>query len=221
MKSKRIALLGIVPLLLTGCAKNKHAIVIVNNADLLVGSNPIFIDTDENRIIGLMESEISFILYEYSTACSHCEESTKNFENYLKKYQYCIYRYNAYMSPDYHLLNEYNEEVFPVNFITPRVLIVNHGKAVDDVASSKLTNSTLFNSAINAFTKENNYLYSVNTLEGFKKLGNDFDMLVYNSLTKHNVDKYNEIYSDKDYKKKTVLIDEAFASKELIDYISD
>ena len=125
------------------------------------------------------------------------------------------------MSPDYHLLNEYNSDVFPTNFITPRVLIVNHGKAVDDVASSKLTNSTLFNSAINAFTKENDYLYSVNTLEGFKKLGNDFDMLVYNSLTKRNVDKYNEIYNDKEYNKKTLLIDEAYASKELIDYISD
>ena len=62
MKLKRFALLGIVPLLLMSCAKNKHAIVIINNADLLVDSNPIFIDTDENRIIGLMESEIS-ILY--------------------------------------------------------------------------------------------------------------------------------------------------------------
>ena len=56
MKLKRIALLGIVPLLLTACAKNKHAIVIINNADLLVDSNPIFVDTDESRIIGMIGS---------------------------------------------------------------------------------------------------------------------------------------------------------------------
>ena len=223
MKKKGLSIIGIIPLLLCSCIKNKNAIVIINNGNLLAENAPLFIDIDEERIIGMMESRLSFILYEYSTACSHCNDSSANFEKYLSKYQYVIYRYNGYMSSNYQLLYEYDEETFPLAYSTPRVLIVSRGKAIDEVASSKLVNSNLFNSAINAFTKESKYLYTTTTLDGFNeliKLDREFGVFLYDSLNQINTDKYLEIYNNKDFDEKTILIDEAFASNELIEYVN-
>ena len=222
MKTKRFLILAIVPLVLTSCAKNKNAIEMINNGDLLVDNPSLFIDTDEERIIGMMESKLSFMLYSYSTACSHCEESSKNFVKYLEKYPYTIYRYNVYMSDNYRLLYEYDAKAFPEIAATPRVLIIKEGKMVDEVAPSKLTQSSLFNSGINAFTKKSEYLYNTTTLDGYKKIieiDNDFGVIIYNSLTQTGLDKYFIAYDNKDFDEITILVDEAYATTELIDYL--
>ena len=223
MKKNGLILLGIVPLLLASCAKNKNAILMINNGDLLCEDGSLFIDTDEERIVGMMKSNLSFILYEYSTGCSHCNDSSKNFEQYFKKYQYTIYRYNTYMGDNYQLLNNYDSKAFPLEYGVPRVIIVSHGRYVDEVASSKLVKSNLFNSGINAFTRENKYLYSTTTIDGFNKLkekDKEFNLLIYDSLHQVNIDKYHLVYDNKDFDEYTILVDEAFASSQLLEYLA-
>ena len=223
MKAKKYILFSIIPLLLSSCAKNKNAIEMINNGNILVNDGAYFIDTDEERIIGMMECGLSFMLYQYSTACSHCQDSTKNFEKYLQKNTYTIYRYNVYMSENYNLLNEYDAKSFPLEIITPRVLIIKKGRVIDEVASSKLTESSLFPSAINAFSRKSDYLYTTTTLDGYQeiiKIDNDFGVLIYNSLTKEGLDKYFIAYDNKDFDEITILIDEAFATNELLEYIN-
>ena len=223
MKVQRLLLISVIPLLLSSCSKNQNAIEMINNGDLLKDNPTLFVDTDEARIIGMMESKLSFMLYEYSTACSHCNTSSENFEAYLKKNPYTIYRYNVYLSDDYDLLTEYDSKAFPEDAYTPRVLIIKNGKFVDEVAPSKLSKTSFFNSAINAFTKKSDYLYSTTTLEGYKKIieiDNDFGVIIYNSLTQEGLDKYFIAYDNKNFDEITILVDEAYATSELIEYLN-
>ena len=224
MKKKGLIILGIIPLLLTSCMKNKNAIRIVNNGNLLTEDKAYFIDIDEERIIGLMNNKMSFILYEYSTGCSYCNDSTSNFEKYLNKYPYAIYRYNAYMGKNYQLLNDYDSSAFPLEYSVPSVMIISKGRFVDKVASSKLVNSRLFNSGINAFTKESKYLYTATTVNGYNKIiekYDDYDVVIYDSLHDENIEQYNLAYDNNNLDKCTILIDEAFASSQLMEMINE
>ena len=118
----------------------------------------------------------------------------------------------------YQPLNDFDSVHFPETIITPRMLVINKGKVVDEVNQSKITNERLFTSAVNSFIKTNDHLYSALTLNGYKKKM-DAETIVYNPFTGLNMNTYLEIINNKKLEKDYVLIDESQAEDELIFYI--
>ena len=222
MKNKIILLL--LPILLTSCAKNKNAIYVPLNGDLYVENTSSFINVEAEDIINLMTNKFSFILYQMSSSCSHCEDSSSNFKKYFKNNKNVIYKYDEYMSRGYGDLHEFDEEAFPEPGYTPRVVVIKDGKYVDEIDSSKLTTSSLFNNSVNAFIKEKKNLTQVTTVESFtyakEMYANEYNLVVYDSKTGNNKEEYFQVF-EKEYTRKAILIDLAFADNSLIESISN
>lgn len=223
MKRFLKGIIVILPLLLTSCKKNKDAIDVFYNGDIVPNNYQMsFYEVNVNNIINLMDNNFSFVLYQYSTACSHCETSTFNFEKFFKNYPYTIYRYNAYLDDNYRLLTAYDEVAFPSTIITPRVLVFKNGKYVNQVNSTKLVESRLFNNSVNAFIKNRDGIYQITTLDSylyFYQKNNNIKTYLYDSSSNQN-ESYFDIYNDKNYKEMTLLIDKVFAKEELLSYLN-
>lgn len=219
---KKLTLLFMVPLLLTSCGKSKNAIKVFSNGELLVDSTT-YIDINEDNIIDMMKSEMSFILYQYSSTCSHCEKSSKNFEGYFKKYHTSIYRYEIKDYSSYMKLNQYDDYTFSLTIITPRVMVINKGLLVDEVNSSKLIEGSLFNSAINSFVNLDENIFNVQSKKAYDYLHNlysDINDVIYNPSNGKGMDEYQLLYNKEDNDQKYILINETIAQSSLIEDIN-
>ena len=218
MKHKTISFFLSVPLLLTSCMKSNHAIILPFNGE----EKANLIETNAEKIVSMIKNNYSFMLYQYSTGCSSCNECSKNFESFLEKNPYTIYKYNVYMSSDYAILHEYDEKAFPELIITPRVIIIKDGRVIDEINTSKLTQSRLFNGAIKAFSKENKHLFMSFTLDGYQALLNkkeNIKTVLIDTISNKNLDIYFAKYQDFKLNEDYVFIDETYASNELIESI--
>ena len=216
---KKLLFLGMIPLLLMSCGKSKNAITVFVNAELLVDSTA-FIDTNEDRIIKMMDNKLSFILYQYSKTCSYCESVSENFSSFFMKNHPSIYRYEV--SNSYRLLYKYDEKAFPELASTPRVMIFKEGKYIDEVNSSKIVQPRLFSSAVNSFISLNNNVYSVTSLKAYQNLISLYDdtsVLLFNSYTNEGMDEYLKLYNDSSVKDIHIVIDKEYADQDLIEYI--
>ena len=223
MKKKKLILFILFPLLLTSCSKNKNAILVLNNADYLSDSSKTYISVNGEEITYMMKAQSSFILFEYDENCSYCKDTSNNFVSYLKDKPYTIYSFSPALAKDYIILNEYDNINFPSQIVTPRVLVINEGKVVDEIARGKLYQEKLFPSAINSFTNTNSHLYTCTTLKGYNYMiekNNDINVVLYNTKTLENIDIYLNICNDKQYKEDTLFIDTNIADEDLLEYLN-
>lgn len=211
----------ITPLLFTACSKNKNAIRVVNNYDLVVyKENPtedmkkLTKEVNADEIILMSKNKGSFMLYFHSTHCSVCETVSENYRNYLKNNHHLIYTYDL-MNNDYDKLHQYSETTFPETAATPRILIIKEGMFIDEVANGKLLKPSFFNPAINSFIKSSN-VSEVKTLKGLNKYlenNKDPNVYLYNSLDEHSYSLYVKKIDDNE---KSLFIDVSHSNEDLL-----
>ncbi len=217
-KFNKVLLIGILPLLLTSCAKNKHAIYVSKSLEVMMYqddaakySDYLFVNVNAAQLINLCESEATFILYFHATNCSACHDCSENWSNYLKNNSYTIYAYNIEKNNDYDSLTAYNSLYFPEATVTPRVLIASKGVFIDEVVSTKLTSSYFFKGAVSSFMKDFS-LYTATTTEGINYFTTNFpDGEIVTLDTSNHEDaklKYRTYYN-KDLNKDILFVDSA------------
>ena len=207
MKKKIISLAILFPLLLSSCSnKNKNAIVVAESID-----NDYATSIGTANLISMMDSKMSFLLFFYSSVCSHCVEVNAYFERYYGDNHIQMYRYDLYEnSSTYPELTEYDKDFFPESNYTPRVFIFKNGYRVDEVANQKLINYSYFKGAISSFTIKKNNFYTTrdqHRYESFMSEHPDAETVFYNSYTKENIDKYLEVYNAETLEKPTIVVD--------------
>ncbi len=212
----------IIPLLFTACSKNKNAIHVVTNYDLVAYKDNPTVDMKKlmkaltaDEIILMSKNKGSFMLYFHSTHCSACETVSENYRNYLESNHYLIYTYDV-MNNDYLKLHEYNETTFPEQASTPRILIIKEGKFVDEVANGKLFKQSFFNPAMNSFLNSTN-VSEVKTLYGLNKYlenNKDPNVYLYNSLDESSYSLYVKKIDDND--EKSLFIDTSHCNEDLL-----
>ena len=210
MKKKILLLAALFPLLLTSCSsKNKNAIVVAQSLD-----NDYVVSINTDQLIDMMDAKLSFVLYFYSSVCSHCIEVSAYFERYYNDNPLSFYRYDLHENGStYEKLVEYDPAFFPENNYTPRVFIFKNGYRTDEVANQKLISYSYFKGAIDSFTIKKDNLYTTTDelrYNSFMSSHPDAVSIFYNSKTKDNVDKYLEIYNMETIEKPTIVVDLAF-----------
>ena len=207
MKKKIISLAILFPLLLSSCSnKNKNAIVVAESLD-----SYYCVDINSSGLIDLMEAKFSFVLYFYSSVCSHCTEVSAYFERYYGDNPFSFYRYDLYRNTaTYQQLIDYDRDFFPESNYTPRVFIFKNGYRVDEIANQKLISYSYFKGAVDSFTIKKENLYTTTEQPLYERFMNhhpDAESVFYNSHTKENIDKYLEVYNAETLEKPTIVVD--------------
>ena len=217
----------ITPMLLTSCF-GSESIYQITNYDLVANddSDKYVQDLSTQELISFLDVGFEFPLYFYSKNCASCETVGEHIANYANQHKVLIYGYDyASNMANYHLLNEYDSELFPSRVVTPRVLLIKDGELALNVHSSKFSSYRKFEKTLSVFLKRSN-LYSLTAFDSFEYFTSEFDEFFAFAYKNSNKDSftlitqllYEEVSS---FGKPILLLDEEKMSQSDIDSFSN
>lgn len=176
MKKLLLFSILICPLALTSCGTN-DSIRQITNYELTAneGLQAEITNLTTTELINFLDAKLNFPLYFYSKNCGSCATVSGFVTTYISDHDAVIYGYDygSNMS-DYHLLNEYDPELFPNRVVTPRMLIIKNGMLSVEINSSKYGSHHIFAKTVSHFVGKSS-LYTLNKFETFNTFKNNFD----------------------------------------------
>lgn len=209
--------------LLTSCQQNKKSDICINYEYKKSGNSYLFYDIKAENILNKINNKEDFILYSFSSDCYHCNLTSQNLNKIIQEKYFTIYRYSP-LNKDYHLLNNYNNSLFPLEIKTPRLLVFKDGELNLEINQSRLGTFKLINGTLTK-SVSTSIFYSLKSLSTFKKFSSDFlnfNIFIYKDFDFNliNEDYFHTIKNKcKEMESVTLLLNEYEIEDELKRYL--
>jgi len=105
--------------LIANCAKAANLVKVMTNLDITDTSSELFLDVNADKIIAMIQAQMDFPLFVYSSDCTHCATIMPLVENYIKANKSTIYKFDALNSVEFNKLITAYPNKFYIGMTTP------------------------------------------------------------------------------------------------------